>query len=43
MEWQKVNMIMHFLVVVGIGSTPTSLLANSGAAFNHREKKYEER
>ncbi len=36
-------MIMHFLVVVGIGSIPTSLLANTVTAFNHREKKYEER
>jgi hypothetical protein len=32
-----------FTVVVGIGSTPTSILANMGTAFNHREKKYEER
>jgi hypothetical protein len=32
-----------FFVVVGIGSTHTSLLANPGTAFNHREKKYEVR
>jgi hypothetical protein len=31
-----------FIVVVGI-PTPTSILANTGTAFIHREKKYEER
>jgi hypothetical protein len=42
MEQQKIKMSCIF-VVVGIGSTPTSLLANTDTAFNHREKKYEER